>query len=279
MNEIYHAIREMIGAYVGNDSIPDLVPESPLITIPSIKLEPAVSMFDALPDPIRKTTPVNMEAVGQSTGFILYRHTATAAISGVVKTGDQPRDRVLVYVNGKRVGVIDSTYEVPNTVSVTLKKHDVLDLLIENMGRVNFGSKIVDQRKGIVGNVTVDGIVLSNWELYPLPLTTPPAAATATPQVTTTSGPIFYTGSFDVDTVGDTFLELPGWTKGAVWVNGVNLGRYWVIGPQQTLYLPGVYLRETGNSITVLALEPTGDEGEVRGITTRNWGNNPDPDM
>ncbi|KAJ5655948.1 hypothetical protein N7507_007898 [Penicillium longicatenatum] len=278
-NEIYHAIREVIAAYAGNDSIPDLVPESPLITIPSIKLEPAVFMFDALPDPIRRTMPVNMEAVGQSTGFILYRHTATSVVSGVVKTGDQPRDRVLVYVNGKRVGVIDSTYEVPNTVSVTLKKHDVLDLLVENMGRVNYGSKIVDQRKGIVGNVTVDGTVISKWELYPLPLTTLPVAAPAAPLVTTTSGPIFYTGSFDIDTVGDTFLELPGWTKGVVWVNGVNLGRYWVIGPQQTLYLPGAYLRRTANSITVLALEPTGSEGEVRGITTRNWGNNPDPDM
>ncbi|KAJ5637713.1 hypothetical protein N7490_007592 [Penicillium lividum] len=278
-NEIYHAIRKTIGAYVGNDSIPDLVPESPLITIPSIKLEPAVNMFHALPDPIRKTAPVNMEAVGQSTGFILYRHVAASTISGIVKTGDQPRDRVLVYVNGERVGVIDSTYEVPNTISVTLKKNDRLDLLIENMGRVNYGSKIVDQRKGIVGNVTVDESVLSDWQLYPLPLTPPPTTAATTPQVTNTSGPIFYTGSFDVDTVGDTFLELPGWTKGVVWVNGVNLGRYWVIGPQQTFYLPWVYLRETGNNITVLALEPTGDENEVRGITTRNWGNNPDPDM
>ncbi|KAJ5949260.1 hypothetical protein N7454_000844 [Penicillium verhagenii] len=278
-NEIYHAIRKTIGAYVGADTIPALVPESPLIDIPAIKLEPAVNLFDALPDPILKTAPVNMEAVGQSTGFILYRHVATATSSGLVKAGDQPRDRVLIYVNGKRVGVIDSTYEVPNSVSVTLKNNDILDLLIENLGRVNFGSEIIDQRKGVVGNITVGGTVLSNWGLYPLPFTSLPAAAATAPQVTTNSAPIFYTASFDVDAVGDTFLELPGWKKGVVWVNGVNLGRYWVIGPQQTLYLPGVYLRETGNNITVLALEPTGDEGEVRGITTRNWGNNPDPDM
>jgi beta-galactosidase GanA len=162
-----------------------------------------------------------------------------------------------------------------------LKKHDVLDLFIENLGRVNYGPRITDQRKGIVGNVTVGKDVLANWDIYPLPLDTPPSPASSsekTSQPSAGSGPIFYTGTFDVDTVGDTFLELPGWTKGAVWVNGVNLGRYWIIGPQQTLYLPGVYLKETGNKIDVLALEPTGNEGSIGGITSRKWGNHPDPD-
>ncbi|KAJ5703574.1 hypothetical protein N7493_011499 [Penicillium malachiteum] len=281
-NDIYHAVRETIGAHIGMDNIPDLVAEKPLIEISPITLKPSVNMFDALPDPIHKTIPVNMELVGQSYGFILYRHVTADATSGTLKTGDAPRDRVLVYVNGKRVGVIDNSYEVPNTVDLTLKKGDVLDLLIENMGRVNFGSEIIDQRKGIVGNVTVSETVLLDWELYTLPLVSPPTASSSTgvtkdPSVE--SSPIFYTGTFDVDEVGDTFLELPGWTKGVVWVNGVNLGRYWTVGPQQTLYLPGVYLRESGNSITVLALEPNGSEGSVQGIKTRNWGNNPDPDM
>ena len=280
-NEIYHAVRQTIGAHVGMDQIPDLVAEKPLIEISPITVKPSVNLFDALPKPILKSSPVNMEAVGQSYGFILYRHVASGAINGTLKTGDAPRDRVLVYVNGKRVGVIDNTYEVPNTVNLSLKKHDVLDLLIENMGRVNFGAEIIDQRKGIVGNVTVSGTVLSNWELYPLPLTSPPTASSgsATPAPSAGSGPVFYTGSFNVDEVGDTYLELPGWTKGVVWVNGVNLGRYWTVGPQQTLYLPGVYLTKSKNSITVLALEPNGDEGSIQGIKTRNWGNNPDPDL
>lgn len=280
-NEIYHAVRQTIGAHVGMDKIPTLVAEKPLIEISPITVKPSVNLFDALPKPILKSSPVNMEAVGQSYGFILYRHVASSAINGTLKTGDAPRDRVLVYVNGRRVGVIDNTYEVPNTVNLSLKKHDVLDLLIENMGRVNYGAEIIDQKKGIVGNVTVSETVLSNWELYPLPLTTPPTASSGstTPKPSTGSGPVFYTGSFDVDEVGDTYLELPGWTKGVVWVNGVNLGRYWTVGPQQTLYLPSVYLSKSKNSITVLALEPNGDEGSIQGIKTRNWGNNPDPDL
>lgn len=81
-----------------------------------------------------------------------------------------------------------------------------------------------------------------------------------------------------MDTTGDTFLELPGWTKGVVWVNGVILGRYWTVGPQQQLYLPGVYLKKRNNEITVLALEPNRNQSAARGIQVRSWFNNPDPD-
>ncbi|KAJ5371302.1 uncharacterized protein N7496_007394 [Penicillium cataractarum] len=280
-NDIYDAIRQTIGSYVGADSIPSVPADKPLVEIPSIELTPSVSLFDSLLKSVKKQYPVNMEALGQSTGFTLYRHVITAATTGTLQPGDTPRDRVLIYVNGHRVGVIDNSYAAPSTVQLNLKKHDVLDLLIENMGRVNYGPRIIDQRKGIVGNVTVGGDVLANWDIYPLPLESPPSPSSSNakkPQPSAGSGPVFYTGTFDVGTVGDTFLELPGWTKGAVWVNGVNLGRYWIIGPQQTLYLPGVYLKETGNKIDVLALEPTGNEGFVSGVTSRKWGNHPDPD-
>jgi beta-galactosidase len=54
-------------------------------------------------------------------------------------------------------------------------------------------------------------------------------------------------------------LELPGWTRGFVWVNGFNLGRYWSAGPQRSLYVPGPVLREGGNEVWVLELEETPD--------------------
>ncbi|KAJ5812920.1 Glycoside hydrolase family 35 [Penicillium robsamsonii] len=277
--DIYLEIRKTIGAIVGEDTLPALPDEEPLIEIPSVKLTPSVDIFDSLPDAIEKEFPVNMEAVGQATGLILYRHVVTTPVKGAIKTGDKPRDRILVYVNKKRVGVIDGTYKTPNTVNLDLKESDVLDVLVENLGRVNFGGEIVDQRKGIVGNVTVGESVLSKWAIYPLPLATPPkATGETTLKPSATSGPVFFTGTFDLDKVGDTFLELPDWTKGVVWVNGVNLGRYWIVGPQQSLYLPWCYLRKGENEITVLALEPTGTDSAVRGVTSRTWGNNPDPD-
>lgn len=277
-NDIYNAIRQTIASHIGSENIPDMVKDEPVIEIPDIKLTPSSKLLDSLPDPISKKFPINMEALEQAVGLTLYRHVMASAINGTIDVGDAPRDRILVYVNGRRVGVIDSLYVTPNTVELSLKKGDILDLLVENMGRVNYGDRIVDQRKGIVGNVTLDQNVLYGWQIYSLPLSSPPKPSSNDIKLADTSDPVFFEGAFDVDPIGDTFLELPGWTKGVVWVNGINLGRYWTIGPQQTLYLPGCYLHEKNNKITVLALEPTGQEDVVRGIKTRNWGNNPDPD-
>lgn len=275
--DIYYALQKTISSY-SNQSLPSVPADAPYIEIPSINVSPTVSLFDTLPPAIRAVSPQNMEALNQSHGFTLYRHKATTAINGTLQPGDAPRDRVLVYVNSKRVGVIDSIYQAPQVISLNLKPNDTLDLLIENMGRVNYGPRIPDQRKGIVGDVKVGGITLLDWEMFPLSLENPPSQEKQTLNTTTTSGPVIYSGTFDVTTIGDTFLELPGWTKGVVWVNGVNLGRYWIVGPQQTLYLPGCYLKGSGNQIVVLALEPSVSQGGIRGITTRNWGNNPDPD-
>ncbi|KFX93893.1 hypothetical protein O988_06585 [Pseudogymnoascus sp. VKM F-3808] len=278
--DIYYALRETISSYIPPDSIPDAVENTPLIEIPSIELFPAVALFDSLPRPTRATHPTHMEALGQAHGFILYRHTVRSATSGTLKTGDTPRDRILVYLNGKRTGVIDSIYRYPSTVTLALKPNDVLDILIENLGRVNYGSEIPDQRKGIVGNVTVGSTVLVNWDMFSLSMQEPPASHSPPPVLEnlTASGPIFYKGSFNVKSTGDTYLELPGWTKGIVWVNGVILGRYWTVGPQQQLYLPGCYLKKRNNEITVLALEPNRNQSDARGIQTRSWSNNPDPD-
>ncbi|KAJ5109855.1 hypothetical protein N7532_002500 [Penicillium argentinense] len=237
VNGVYHAIREILC-------------EEPVVEIPEIGMRFVGGLFDALPEPVVKERPVNMEALGQSVGFTLYRHVAKKDSQGMVKPGDVPRDRVLVYVNGRRVGVIDSLYVTPNKVNIDLKKGDTLDMLIENMGRVNYGPRIVDQRKGVVGDISVSGEVLFDWEIYSLPLSSPlsssSAKTSAIRKLSNISSPAFFSGTFNMTTIGDTFLELPGWTKGVVWVNGVNLGRYWVIGPQQTLYLPGCYLRQGG---------------------------------
>lgn len=277
--DIYDALRQTIGSHVGVDSLPAVPENTSPIEIPSITLTPQVALFASLPQPVNAKIPVNMEALGQSHGFILYRHTAKSVMNGILKTGDFPRDRVIVYVNQKQVGVIDSSYQTPQIVTLDLKSNDVLDLLIENMGRINYGPRIPDQRKGIIGNVTIGGTALFEWEMFPLSMEAPPSAEVSSKlENITSSGPVFYTGTFDVENIGDTFLELPGWTKGVVWVNGETLGRYWIVGPQQTLYLPGCYLKTEGNEITVLALEPSDNQSTVRGVNTRGWGNNPDPD-
>ncbi|OBT87673.1 hypothetical protein VE02_02741 [Pseudogymnoascus sp. 03VT05] len=242
---------------------------TPLIAIPSIELKPAVSLFDSLPRSTRAIHPVHMEALGQALGFILYRHKVRSAVGGILKTGDTPRDRVLVYVNGKRTGVIDSIYPHP---TLNLKPGDVLDTLIENLGRVNYGSEIPNQRKGIVGDVTVGSTVLLDWEHFPLTLEKPPSAHALLLILRTQ--PLQGQSS----TKAHSMLRVPVIPSSNFLENGVILGRYWTVGPQQQLYLPGVYLKKRNNEITVLALEPNANQSPAKGIQVRSWSNNPDPD-
>lgn len=291
--QIYHQIRDMISAHVPAGSIPD-VPHLPnLSTVGDFALKPAVALFDtrgAKPT-AESANPLTMDQMGQAFGFVLYEHRVSRAVGGVVSVGDGPRDRVIVYVNGVKAGVIDKTHVAPANVTVDLKKGDMLQLFVENLGRIDFNQQLREQEKGIAGNVTVGGDgVLQGWSAYSLPLTELPSALdknTAVPDIKDGQTPVFYKGSFRLpkgagnDLGGDTFLALPNGTKGNVWVNGNHLGRYWVVGPQQSLYVPGAYLHAGNrpNDVVVLELEPrAGTEMIARGLATREWANHPDPD-
>lgn len=281
-NDVYNAVRETIMKHV--DGVPDVPSKPAMVGTSPIKMEPydALLSTDSLPKPINSASPINMEQLGQSTGFILYRYTAQKAISGTLKLGDGPRDRAMIYVNSARVGIIDAMYKSPQVVNLNLKANDQLDILVENLGRINFGGLITDQRKGIVGDVSIGSTVIHGFDHYNLPCDAPYKVPSQVTPITVSGkeSPLWYTGTFDMgtDNPSDTYLSLPGWIKGVVYVNGHNLGRYWTIGPQQSLYVPGVYLQKSGNVVNVLNLEPTGSEGPIQGIATRAWGNNPDPD-
>src|SRR5213075_1584460 len=122
----------------------------------------------------------------------------------------------------------------------------ILDILVEAMGRVNYGADIHD-RKGVVGMVEIadssSAHQLKNWDIVPFPFDDT-MLGTLKYGTTKGYGPVFRRGSFMMNKKGDTFLDMRGWKKGNVWVNGHNLGRFWSIGPQQTLFLPGAWMKE-----------------------------------
>jgi hypothetical protein len=279
-NAVYHALRSTIAARF--DGIPDVPTKPPMSSTDRIHMKPYLSLFDALPPKHSSVnTPQTFEQLGQKSGFVLYRWKATRATSGALALGDGPRDRVLVFVNKKRVAIVDSRVQNRTDLHLDLKRGDVLDLLVENYGRINFGDHLVDQRKGIVGDVYVGSVRAHPLDQYQL-LCDQPGETGHHVRLPSHLGPLsppaWYQGTFDMETPGDTWLELPGWIRGVVYVNGHNLGRYWIVGPQQQLYVPGVWLKKRHNVVRVLNLEITGDEGPIQGIATRTWANNQDPD-
>jgi len=108
-------------------------------------------------------------------------------------------------------------------------------------------------KKGITKQVLLAGKELKNWKMYSLPFSTVKGLAFKAARINASS-PVIKKGTFDLNDVADTYLDMRSWGKGVVWVNGHNLGRYWSIGPQQTIYLPAEWLKKTGNEVVVLEL-------------------------
>lgn len=289
---LYEEIRRVIAKHVPRGSIPD-VPKVPMLnSFRELTLKPALTLFDTLSYHSRKSaSPMTMETLGQATGFVLYEHNVVDSVSGELMIGDGPRDRVIVYQNGEKIGVVDATYSSPAKLQLALKPGDLLGLFVENLGRVDVGKKMDDQQKGIVGEVKVGGEhVLKTWTSHSIPLHRLPQELSNDYNLTVPyrSPPVFYKMEFTLteDTppgIGsDSILSLRRSTKGQVWVNGHNLGRYWTVGPQQSLYLPGCFLNAPGrpNELVVLELEPQRYRPMAAvGLRSRLWFNTPDPDL
>ena len=157
-----------------------------------------------------------------------------------------------------------------------LKKGQRLEILVENVGRVNYGPDLLFNLKGITESVTVNGEMLTGWTVTPLPLYRSIAKGGEQQRSltkafipcgnTADTAPTFYRGTFRLDKKGDVFLDTRGWCKGAVWINGHSIGKYWAVGPQHTLYVPGPWVKKGKNEIVILDIEPTGHHS-VQGLS------------
>jgi len=148
------------------------------------------------------------------------------------------------------------------TCDINVPANARLDILVENMGRINYGSEIIHNSKGIISPVVINGKnITDNWKMYKFPMSTMPILNHSA--INIKGNPTIYQGKFKLAATGDTFLDMHTWGKGIVFVNGHNLGRYWKIGPQQTLYLPGCWLKKGDNVITVFEQQNDNPQHEI----------------
>ncbi|XP_030133196.4 beta-galactosidase-1-like protein isoform X2 [Taeniopygia guttata] len=213
--------------------------------------------------PIQSQFPLTFESLKQVHGFVVY-HTQLPWDVPDPATLDAPPhsicDRGYVMLQKEYQGTLERDGQTP--LHIMGRAGDTLDILMENMGRISFGANTSDF-KGLLGNLSLNSRPLSNWLIYPLAIDTAvqqgwPHAALPKSSSEGQVGPAFYTGTFETPGIAwDTFVKFPGWSKGLLWINGFNLGRYWTCrGPQQTLFVPGSVLHAgRPNNITVLELE------------------------
>jgi beta-galactosidase len=250
--EKFMKFRSVIQKHLQGQTLPPVPKAKPVIVIPDIQLKQTISLFSILPAPKLNPEPLTFEDLNQAYGFVLYRTTVDGDESGILKIKDL-RDFGIVYINGKRIGVLDRRLK-QDSLRVHLPKGKVrLDILVENLGRINFGPYLLKNKKGITEQVLFAGKELKNWKMYNLPFNTVKGLAFKAGKINAGS-PVIKRGKFDLEKVADTYLDMRNWGKGVVWVNGHNLGRYWSVGPQQTIYLPAEWLNRSGNEVVVLEL-------------------------
>ena len=214
------------------------------------------SLWDNLPEPVASSRLLTMEDLGQSYGYILYRTKLKAGQSGELAI-DGLHDYAQVYIDRNLVGTLDRRLGTSHLALPPITVDSVLDILVENTGRVNFTKVIRGERKGITGGVTIGGHEPDRWQIFPLPMNrVNELRFTAEP----CAGPCFYRARLDVDSPADTYLNTSALHKGFVWINGRPLGRFWDIGPQFSLYTPGPWLKRGANEIVFFDLAARGNE-------------------
>ena len=224
-----------------------------------IALSEKVSLFETLADlaqPVESLYPVKMEDLGQSYGYLLYRTEASwDADEEKIRVIDG-RDRMQLFVDGK---LIETQYqaEIGQDIFVAGEKKTThrIDILMENMGRVNYGHKFLadTQRKGIRTGVCKDLHFLLNWQQYPLSFENTENIDFS--KRWQPEQPAFYAFDFEMKALKDTYLDLSGFGKGLAFVNGVNIGRFWNVGPTLSLYIPHSLLKEGHNRIIIFETE------------------------
>ncbi|MEU0448498.1 glycoside hydrolase family 35 protein [Streptomyces tendae] len=257
----FFALRDRLTALDGAAPRRPLPPDPPLLAPRDLPVTRRAALLDALraaAEPVTAPLPLSFEELSLASGLVLYEAAPLLPPGDHEVTVTGLHDRAQVFVDDAPVAVLDR-----ESASFTVSGSGApvrLALLVENQGRINYGP-LLGQGKGILGGVRVERRLVHGWTMRPLPLDTwtPRDTARAAAAAPSDGRAGFATAVLSVAEPADTFVALPGFGKGFLWVNGFLLGRYWEIGPQTTLYLPGPLLRPGDNTLTVLELERLGD--------------------
>lgn len=272
IGEKFRTYRECLARHLKpGEVLPEPPARLPVMAIPAFSLAETALVLDNLPArAIPATSPRNIEQYDISRGLVAYRVTLPAGPAGKLEAANA-RDLAWVFMGGRLAGTMDTRHRRFSVKLPARTRDTTVEILLYTIARVNFGMEVHD-RKGLQGPVlfrTGNGSAqeLTGWEIRAIDFGADGDLPPLQWQSTKATGPAFWRGSFEAAATADTFLDMSTWGQGIVWINGRCLGRYWSIGPTQTMYLPGPWLQAGRNEVVVLDL--TGPRANrIEGKTT-----------
>lgn len=254
----FWAYRELVKKYTTEGyQIPDVPQPKPSMAIEPFMLKQVSFIENQRPPVIKTERPLSFEDIDQGYGFVLYEAQLPKG-SGWLKI-KQLRDYGIVLLDGKRIGIVDRRTELDSIYLDVPADGAKLSLFIENLGRLNFGTFLTDNRKGITEAVFFNGKEILNWEMYGYPFKSlqPFTFSSEEQPGEAYEWPVLRKGEFYLDEVADTYFDMREFGKGSLWINGHHIGRYWQVGPQQTLYIPAPWLKKGKNEVVVFEMLKT----------------------
>lgn len=260
LTEKFHAMREVLGATAPIVSRPPrMVAPQQVDVTDGAGLGEALASLAGTPRSVAST--VAFEDLGQDSGMLMLSAEVVLPTGEVELVFPRVADRAMVRVDGRHVGTVTESGVVTVTGAGAPAR---VDVVVDNMGRVNYGWSL-GERKGLLDPMLVQRRIVQRWEASSIDVAAAgeaQLARLAAPGTADVAGGA--TATFSLPEPADAHLALPGFARGFVWINGFLLGRYWEIGPQQTLYVPAPLLRTGANVVTVLELERRGTRIELR---------------
>lgn len=290
---LYHSFRSLIQEAEGERKLPEILAQKAPGSLGTLVLTERRLLLEGLAKGPGFPEMKTMEMLGQSTGMMLYRCEVSGPLEGSLDLAGV-KDRVHVLLDGRVVGI--GGRSVPNgAVEVVVPDgNHRLELLVENMGRINYGKHLLEERKGIQGGLSLGGRTLGPFEHVCLPMQEPPAdgfskieeggqeGSTGGAQgdsggnVPETSQVTYFRSRFSVSEPVDTWLDLRGFGRGMVWLNGIHLGRYWKAGPPQSVFVPACWMKKgEDNELIVLEMEAKEIPTRIPTVAKPLWGSAP----
>lgn len=256
LTEKYYKFRDVISKYA---PVPDVELPAPIKKkkYGEVKFTQSARLFDNLDNlsaPVELVNPVPMEKLGQGYGYILYKTKVRGPRESQAVRLQEVHDRGYIYKDRKLLGIQYRNDTEPQVSTDFDKEGNELAVIVENMGRVNYGAFLKDP-KGITYGIGLGNNFVYHWQAYTLPFDDISRVEFKDDVPAFDGEPIMLKAELDVDECCDTFVKLPTFKKGIIIINGRVLSRHWEVGPQRSAYLPAPFLKKGKNELVVVEFE------------------------